>query len=488
MSAETMSVEGVAGRVVSGLRWKIVSQLLQQVSRSAVAIVVAHLLSPADFGLAAMALVWSGVATLFSDVALGTALIQRQTITEEDRSTVFWMQVGLGVLVTALGVALAPTAASFFSTPRAAPYLAATASIALISGLGLTQMALLTRAMDFRSLELRMMTATGVSGAVALGLAVAGAGAWAIVGQAIGFAVTSTALVWRLSSWRPRWIFSKHSLRTLGVFGSKVMVSRTLGFLNLNVDNILIGRYLGAAALGSYTVAYNVMFLPIARIAQPIQQVLLPAFARLQNDPLRLGHAWLRGNRLVATIGCPAFVGMIVVAPDFVPAVLGQKWHAAIPVLQLLSLAGFAQSLQSLNPIVLQGLGQPGLLLRFMIFSTTLVVGSFALGLIWGVVGVAGLFAVARAIQLVGYTWLTARVTGLRPAEIADSFLKVVVLSAAVGSGAYLVRLALLQTGASQGVRLAAVTLTGVGLYLGFVAWKQRDLLVDVRTLLRRHR
>jgi hypothetical protein len=121
-----------------------------------------------------------------------------------------------------------------------------------------------------------------------------------------------------------------------------------------------------------------------------------------------------------------------------------------------------------------------------MIFSTVIVVGSFALGLIWGIVGVAALFAAARAVQLVVYTWATARVTSLSLADVVGSFAKVVVLSAVVGGGAYLVRLALLHAGAPQGARLVAVTLAGVGLYLGFLAWKQRDVLVELRTLLRR--
>lgn len=476
----------LSARVFRGLRWKILSQVLQQVSRVGVAIVVAHLLTPRDFGLAAMALVFSGVATLFTDVALGAALIQREKITDADRSTVFWTQVGLGLAVTAVGVALAPAAAAFFSTPAVAPYFAATASIGVIASLGLTQTALLLRDMQFRSLELREMTGTVIAAAAGLALAIAGFGAWAIVGQTIVFATVSSVLVWRLSPWRPTLVYHRQSLRELGPFGAQVLATRLLSYLNLNMDNVLIGRYLGAPQLGTYSVAYNVMFVPIARVAQPVQQVLFPAFAQMQHDPVRLGRAWLRGTRVMATISGPAFIGMAVVAPDFVPLVLGNRWHAAVPVLQLLSAAGFLQSFQSLNPAVLQGLGRAGLLLRFMTIATVVVVGSFILGLVWGIVGVAALFAIARGLQLAGYTWIMVRVTKLRLGDILADFARVSSLALGVGAGALAARLGMLQTGAGPTARLLAALVVGGALYAGIIIWRQREILEQVRGILRR--
>src|SRR5918911_2464889 len=114
------------------------------------------------------------------------------------------------------------------------------------------------------------------------------------------------------------------------------------------------------------------MFAPLSRLASPIQQVLFPAFARLAADPPRVAAAWLRGNRLVAAVSVPAFVGLAAVAPDFVPVVLRGRWHRAVPVLQLLCVAGLSQSLQSLNHSVLQALDRAGALLAFMIFSATI--------------------------------------------------------------------------------------------------------------------
>jgi O-antigen/teichoic acid export membrane protein len=378
-------------KVTGGLRWKLLSQVIGQLSRTAVGIILAHLLSPGDFGLAAMALVFTGLTTIFTDLSLGSALVQRSRITERDRSTVFWTSVAASVVVSAIWVGISPLVGDFFSRPGVTPLFAATAGSALLYGIAGTQIALLTRALDFRSLELREIGATVIGGVAAVALAASGAGAWAIVGQNLIIGAASAVLVWRLSSWRPQFVYSRDSLRTLGSFGVKTLLARLFSYANLTGDNLLIGRFLGSVPLGVYSIAYSVMFLPATRIAAPIQQVLFPAFARMQHDHAALRRAWIRGTELIAAVNAAAFLGMVVVAPDFVPVVLGQKWHAAVPVLQLLSLAGVAQSVQTLNWSVLQAVGASGRLLRFMAFSTVITVGAFALGLRWGVVGVAGL-------------------------------------------------------------------------------------------------
>ena len=333
------------------------------------------------------------------------------------------------------------------------------------------------------------MAGTVLGGVVGVVLAVAGLGAWALVTQALTAEGISLVLVWRFSPWRPRLTYSRESLRRLGSFAGKTSGARILGYVNLNADNFLIARFLGAAPLGVYAVAYNVMFAPLARLATPIQQVLFPAFALIAADRKRTGTAWLRGTRIVAAISVPAFVGLAVVAPDFVPVVLGHRWHKAIPVLQLLCVAGLSQSLQSLNHSVLQALDRAGALLAFMIFSATLTVSSFAIGLHWGVVGVAAGFATARTTVLPVFTTIVCRAAHTRPLAFAESVYGVLVISGAMGALAYVVRLALVDAGVSAGLRLATVVATGAVTYLALLVWRERQLVAEARTLaLRRGR
>lgn len=475
---------GLGNRVVGGLRWKLLSQVAGQLSRTVVGIILAHLLTPSQFGLAAMALVFTGLTTIFTDLSLGAALVQRPRITEEDRSTVFWTSLTAGCIVTAIWVGLSPLVARFFSNAAVEPLFAATAASALLYGFASTQIALLTRELNFRSLELREIGATLIGGVGAVALAVAGAGAWAIVGQNLFVAGASAVLVWRLSTWRPRLIYSGESLRTLGAFGVKTLGAKLLSYANLNADNLLVGRFLGSVPLGVYAIAYNVMFLPATRIAEPLQQVLFPAFARLQDDHAALRRAWIRGMQLVAAVNAPAFLGMVVVAPDFVPVVLGSKWTPAVPVLQLLCLAGVAQSVQTLNWSVLQAVGDSGRLLRFMIFSTVLTVGAFVAGLQWGVVGVAGLYAAARALVAVAYAWTTARRVGLPLLVWWKGVARIAALVIPMALGVYLVRSGLVALHVPTAPRLVLVALYGAALYIAFVRWRAPDLLEEIMRML----
>jgi O-antigen/teichoic acid export membrane protein len=476
-------------QVVSGIGWKVATQVVVQVTRTVVGVVLARLLVPHDYGLAAMALMFVGVTSIFTDLSLGAALIARRTITESDRSTAFWTTVVLGAACAGGGVAAAPLVADLFSTPAVAPLFAATSIIFFITSISATQIALLTREMQFRSLQLREMAGATTGGVVGIALALGGLGAWALVVQVLATEVVSVVLVWRFSPWRPRLTYSTRSLRELGSFAGKTSGARLLGYVNLNADNFLIARFLGPAPLGVYAVAYNVMFAPLARLASPIQQVLFPAFARIAADPPRVGAAWLRGNRIVAAVSVPAFVGLAVVAPDFVSAVLGDRWHKAIPVLQLLCVAGLSQSLQSLNHSALQALDRAGALLGFMIFSTTVTVSAFAIGLHWGVVGVAAGFAAARTGVLPVFTTIVCRAAQTRVREFAGSIRGVLEVSAAMGALALAARLALEQAGVPAGLRLALVVAAGAAAYLALLVWREPELVAEVRALaLRRGR
>ena len=442
----------------------------------AAGIALAHLLTPGQFGLAGMAVVFSGLGALFGDLALSASLIQRPTLREEDRSTAFWTNLAAGLVLTGAGIAAAPLVAGFFGRPAVGPLFAASSTLFILWALSGTQTALLTRDMSFRSLELRTIAASLAGAVGALALAVAGAGAFSIVGELIISAAVSLVLLWALSPWRPRFVYSFESLRALGSFGGKTFLSQLLGYLTGNLDNLLVGRFLGSVALGVYSVAYTTMFLPIARIAQPISQVMFSALARMQHEPVRLRETLLRGNQLVAAVNVPVFLGLAVVAPDFVPVVLGRRWHEAVPVLQLLSLAGAADSLQSLNWAAVQALGKAGVNLRLRLLDASATIAAFGFGLRWGVVGVAGLFAAARGVLLIVNTAVTCRTIGCSISRAARAGALVATLALLMAVGVYVARLGLVHAQIPGPARLVALVALGAVVYGGLAVWRARTL------------
>jgi polysaccharide transporter, PST family len=476
------------GKVRHGVGWKLLTVVLGQGSEAVVSILLAHLLLPSEFGLAGLAIVFSGIALGLSDIGLGAAIIQKKTLTEEDQSTVFWVTAMVGVALTVLGVACSPLVAAFFSNPEVMPLFAVLSVSFLFASLGQTQRALLTREMSFRSLELRNIAATLVGALAALVFALAGFGAWAIIAQVVFTSAVSTLMLWTVSPWRPRLIFSWERFRTLGGFGVKTLLMRNLVWVNLNADNLLVGRSLGSAALGTYSVAYNIMVLPSSNITAPLRDVLYAAFARLQHDMRRLGDVWLRVNNVSGSVLVPAFLGLAAVAPDFVPVVLGPNWHAAIPVLQLLSIGGAVGSLQAFNGQVYQALGKPGLFLRFTCFATAVMVSAFVVGLRWGVVGVAGSYAVARAIMLIVNSVQMSRLMGFSLWRMTRSYLDVIGRAAAMGAVVFAARAALLHLGVPVGVRVAVLIIGGTLVYLAITWLFAPQIVRDARDGLFRRR
>jgi len=399
----------MTGAVMTGVKWKMLTLLVSEGSRVIVALVLARLLTPADYGVAGMAIVTTSFVVLFTDPALGTALVQRKEITELDRSTIFWATVAIGVLATIGGIALSGVVADIFNTPAVAPLFAVTSLSFLFNSLAVAPVSLLTRKLAYRSLQIREIMATVAGAAAALTVAIAGFGPWAIVANWVTFSAVSTVLVWILSEWRPHFMFSGDSLRQLGGFGAKVFGARTMMWANINIDNVLVGRFLGATALGSYSLAYNVMFLPMARISVPLTQVVSPAFARLQEERERLERAWLRSKRLSTALLIPSFLVVMVTAPDLVDVVFGSKWHAAILPLQLLCVAGIATALVALNFSIVQACGEGNALVRLNTIVSIVTISAFVLGLRYGIVGVAAFYAVAKWLLVLVDTRITTK-------------------------------------------------------------------------------
>jgi O-antigen/teichoic acid export membrane protein len=408
-----MTAPSMRSRVLRGLVWKVISQAFTQTWQTAVAIILARLLVPEDFGLAAMVIVFAAVVPVFSDLALGAALVQRRHLTEADRSTVFWTSAGIGAAFTLLGVAASWPLAAFYGEPEVQPLFAALSLSFVVTALGTTQKALLTREMSFKSLELRLMAGTVAAATVGVALAAAGYGPWAIIGQQIVLAVASTLFLWVFSPWRPRLTFSLASLRRLAGFSASVFGTRVLFYANRNSDNLLVGRVLGAGQLGAYALAYNVMLAPLNRLGWPIAEVLFPAFSRMQNEPGRMASAWVRVNRLVGAATIPATLGLAVVAPEFVTVVLGERWRDAEPVIRLLAWVGLLQSLGTLNSAILQARDRARTLFFYSVVALAASLVGFTVGLEWGIVGVAAGYALASTVIEPYYAWLTARALGV---------------------------------------------------------------------------
>lgn len=481
MTIDQAHSDSLGSRILSGLAWKAGSQVTLQITRTVVALVLARMLAPEDWGLAAMVLVFAGFVVVFTDNALGTALIQRRQILEEDRSTVFWVSAAVGIALALCGVAFAGQLADFYGEPKVRWLFVALSMGFLVSALGSTQMAVLIREMEFRRLELRQIAAT-LSGAIAgIGLALFGYGAWAIVGQLLSESVASTVLLWVLSPWRPSWRFSWKSVRRLGGFAGNVFAENVIWQASRTVCSVLIGRVLGAAALGTYTLASTVILMPFARIAGPLQQVFFPAFSRISDDRERMADIWIRATRLVGAISIPSLVGLVIVAPDFVQVVLGAKWTQVTQVIQILAIVGIIQSLHTLNGEVLQALDKTGILLRFTTLWSIVSIGAVATGLHWGIVGVAICYAIGTMVIEPLRAYLTTRALGIPISRFIHSLSGVTQASLAMGAAVFAGRELLVELNVPAIARLALLLTLGGVVYAACCLWRAPEVTREVK-------
>jgi O-antigen/teichoic acid export membrane protein len=479
-------VPDLRSRVMRGLVWVGASQAGGVVTRAVVAIFIARLLTPDEYGLAALALVFASLVMVFSDLALGAALIQRKTLSAVDKDTAFWTTMGAGVIFTVLGAALSGPIASLYGQPEAQPLLLVLSLSFLVSALGATQQNLMLREMDFKRVEVLPMIAALFGGFAAVIAAVYGAGAWAIIVQQVVTVIMTTILVWMRSEWRPRFAFSGASLRDLGGFSAYMLGQRILWYVQVNGDRFLIGRFLGTSALGIYAVAYNTMLVPASKLGGPLQRAFSPAFSRIQDEPARIAATWARVARLLAFVTVPALGGLVVVAPDFVPLVLGSHWEEAVPVVQILAWVGIVQAIQVINMDILLARGRSRTMFRLAIVVTSAHMVAFVVGLEWGIIGVSVAYAISTTLFEPLSTFLAARALNVSPMVFFKAISGVFQAAGGMCLAVLALRVALVDAGVGPLARLALCILAGVVVYGLLCLWRVPELRGEARDLLAR--
>lgn len=407
-------------KVSSATLWSLLDVFLGQGLRFVITIVLARILSPDDFGTVALLAIFIGLAGVFVESGLGLALIQKQEITEEDTSTVFWFNVGVAFVAASALVAVAPCIAVFFGKPVLVPLTTVMAINVVISSFGGVHRTLLVKRLEFRSLLMVGAISTVVSGATAIAFAMAGYGLWALAAQTLLAGVSSTLLLWLLSSWRPHFSFSFTSLRGLFGFGGYMLASSLLDVAYSKSYTLLIGKYHGTADLGQFSRAEGSAALPTSLLTSTIARVAFPALSSMSHDRERVKHAMRFGLQSSMLVNAPAMLGLAAVADPFIAVLYGPQWQPAVHLLQILCLGGVLMPMHVLNLQALMALGRSDLFFRLEVIKKVIGVALLValaqfgpIGIAWGVV-LASLISLlintSQTSHLVDYgTWQQLR-------------------------------------------------------------------------------
>lgn len=388
------SEPSLGNRAVHGVKWSALQILGSRVITLLVFIALARILAPTAFGLVSLAAVFVSLMQVFIDQGFSQAIIQRRDLAPGHLDSAFWSSLGLGLLLTVVGVASAGTVADVLNQPDLAPILRWLSASLIISALSSTPEAILRRELEFRSLAVRQLVAAGAGGCVGLGAALAGYGVWSLVAQLIVQGAVGALVLWIAVPWRPGLDVSWRYFRDLFSFGSSVVAMNLLNFLNRQSDDLLIGAVLGVRALGYYSVGYRILLLLTDVMTRTIESVAFPLFSKIQGDFVRLRRAYLMATQVSATIATPVFLGVAALAPQIIHVAFGAKWDEAVPVMQVLSFIGVLHASLFFNSTVLIATGRPRTALVVTIVNAVSNVIAFAIAVQWGIVAVAAAYVI----------------------------------------------------------------------------------------------
>lgn len=477
-------MSGMRQKAASGVKWITISQAIRGIAQLLGLFILARLLPPSDFGLIAIATVFTGVASLFRDFGTAAAIIQKPQISAKLLDCVFWLNLLFGLGIALLLFLVSPLVAYSFAEPRLIHVLWMLALTFPISALGVVHQALLERKSDFRPLAIIESIIAFVCLAAAVWAARAGWGVFSLVLQTLLTAVMTTSGLWLISKWRPCFHWDAKEVRGVIGFSSNLVGFNLVNYFIRNADNLLVGRFLGATELGYYSMAYRLMLWPLQNISSVVGRALFPVFSNMQTERERLAIAYMRATAAIMLVTAPLMFGFFVLREPFVIVTLGDSWHPVVNVLAWLVPVGLLQTIGTLVGTLYQATGRTDLMFKWAIAAGLLVLPAFVIGLHWGIVGMAAAYAGASLILFWPGLALPFRLVGLR---VSNVLLRLVPSVLAAFS------MALLVAGASaswpanadnQLIRFIFLAILGVLTYGGLSLITQRTHLKEIMSVL----
>jgi O-antigen/teichoic acid export membrane protein len=475
-------------QVFIGSVWSLAGTAGQQTVNFILFVMLARLLSPADFGVIAIAAVVVEVLALIGCLGQVQALVQRETLDDTAASTSFWMLQAFGLAMTAAVFFSAPAVASVFDTPALVSVLQLLAPVCLLQTLSAVPEAWLRRSFGFKWLAARTVVASILGGVVSVGMALYGFGIYAMVGQRLVIALVLTLMVWWNSPWRPRLLWSLADALALARVGGDLGVVSVLQIANVRIIDVAVGYLFGPSVLGQLRIAWKIFDFVMAVAVQPIVNVSLSALSRLQGNSPAMASATIRLIGVCATALYPIFFGIAVVAPDVVPALFGDKWGDAILFVQILSPIAVAATVNYFLTSTLTAAGRTRWILWQALAQVALAIVLTVASAPFGVAYVLASNVLRATIIALLNVWLLKLAIGAAPAALGRGLMPP--LAAAVAMTAVLVAarplfvdffdMALLRAVATAGAGAALYVLT---LWFAFPSWR-RNMHMELKPLL----
>ena len=372
-------------KAIHGVSWSAIDSVTNSGITFLVGIILARILSPVEFGILGMIIVFIEVSNSIVDSGFSSALIRKVETKRIDYNTVFYFNLCLGVILYVILFFCAPAISRFFNEPILISVTRVMGVILVINSLGIVQRTLLVREVDFKTQAKISLTASVLSGLIGVITALNGFGVWSLVTQQISRQFFNTVLLWVLNNWRPAWEFSKQSFQELFGFGSKLLISSLIDTIYRNIYYLIIGKFYTAVQLGYYTRAEEFNKVFSNNLTTVIQRVSYPIFCSIQDDAERLRQTYKRVIKSTMIVAFSCMLGLAAVAKSLVLILIGVKWLPAVGFLQIICLAGMFYPLHAINLNMLMVKGRSDLFLKLEIIKKFLAVLPIVLGIFYGI-------------------------------------------------------------------------------------------------------
>jgi len=473
-------------KVAHGAFFKMGAQATFALLRVGSLMALARLLSPRDFGLVGMVTVVTGIFGLFQDAGLSLVTVQRPHITKEQISTLFWVNIFVGGMLSLALLLSARLIASFYREPRLVSIAAVLAIGFLINAAGVQHAALLQREMRFITLSLIQVLSNLVSYIIAIGMALGGFGYWSLVAMSLMPTILTTASVWIKGAWIPGRPRQGVGVRSMLGFGSRVTINGAILYASFNIDKVLVGRYWGTEALGIYGRAYQIVSIPNDNLNSAVGQVTISALARVQDNPNAFKGYFLKGLFFLMSITLPITASIALYADEIILFFLGPAWKDAAIILRLLAPTILAIGIFHPFRWFLYASGRIQRSLNITLVHAPLIITAYFVGLPHGPRGVALSYSTFMILWIIPIVAWSVHGTMVSMKDIIIVASKPIISTAVAATCAFIFRQYLGVLLASMGRLLVgvAILMTVYALML-LLVFRQKGIFLDVFKLLR---
>jgi len=419
-------------KTIIGIIWNFAEQIGRRGIGVVITLLLARFLVPADYGLVAMMAVFLAIATSLMDSGFKQSLIRLHDAKQVDFNTAFYANLCLGVLSYFLLFFAAPFIADFYNEPRLIILIRVAGLSIPINAFQVVQVAILSRDLNFKAQLQATIPAGLISGLIAVGMAYAGLGVWALIAQMQLAAMITTLFLWWIQNWRPTREVSRQSLGKMYNFGYKLFLSGLLDTIFQNLYVIVIAKLFAASVAGHYFFATKLRDLVIHQLVGSIQNVTYPALSSLQGDHARLKAGFRKVIQVTTFILFPSMLLLAALAEPLFKVLLPAKWLPAVLYLQLMCIAGVMYPLHSINLNILKVKGRSDLFLYLEVFKKMMVIAILAISFRYGVIGILIGQIVSSVLSYIPNSYFSAKLINYTIREQVADFMPGLALSGAV--------------------------------------------------------